>query len=190
MPRPAGRLVLRVPIPSGFESLRINFLPSQPKALLASPSAPANHAAGRPGFLLQSVTRFHWPGFQHYYGFLCHLTPLRFVLSLLLSSSIRFGHAERNGMRLPQLLAVPCEQPHPQSRPAVGQVSGFTILCTLAHAVRRIRFACAVCRSLPIASFRPCRSRQRPCDSDCLPLDRGDACFFQHAGFARFAGQT
>jgi hypothetical protein len=31
---------------------------------------------------------------------------------------------------------------------------------------------------------------QRPCDSDCLPPGRGDACFFQQAGFARYAGQT
>ncbi|RCW63333.1 hypothetical protein DET61_119103, partial [Marinobacter nauticus] len=30
----------------------------------------------------------------------------------------------------------------------------------------------------------------RPCQSDCLPLSRGDATFFQVAGFAGFAGQT
>jgi hypothetical protein len=44
-------------------------------------------------------------------------------------------------------------------------------------------------RSLPIASFRPCRYQQRPCDSDCLPPDRGDASLTL-AGFARHAGQT
>jgi voltage-gated potassium channel len=43
--------------------------------------------------------------------------------------------------------------------------------------------------SLPIASFRPCRYQQRPCNSDCLPPGRGDACVPQ-AGFARHAGQT
>ena len=30
----------------------------------------------------------------------------------------------------------------------------------------------------------------RNCDSDCLPPGQGDACFFQQAGFARYAGQT
>ena len=45
-------------------------------------------------------------------------------------------------------------------------------------------------RSLPIASFRPRRYQRRPCDSDYLPPDRGDACFFRQAGFASFAGQT
>ena len=67
------------------------------------------------------------------------------------------------------------------------------VLCAMLHTypvVCRIRFACAMCRSLPITSFRPCRYQQRPCDSDCLPPDRGDARFFQRAGFAIYAGQT
>jgi hypothetical protein len=96
----------------------------------------------------------------------------------------------RNDTRLPQLPRAPCELPHPQSRTGSDQVSGFAISCTLTHPSRRIRFACAMCSSLPIASFRPCRCQQRPCDSDCLPPGRGDACFFQQAGFARYAGQT
>ena len=152
--------------------------------------APANLAAGHPGFLLQTVTRFLRPGFQHYYGFICHLTPLRSVSSLLLSFTIRSGCAGRNDMRLPQLLTGSCEQPHPQSRHGSDQVPGFALFRTLTHPRRRIRFARAVCRSLPIASFRPRRCQRRPCDSDCLPLGRGDACFFQQAGVARFAGQT
>jgi len=70
------------------------------------------------------------------------------------------------------------------------QVSGFTLCCTLTHPQRRSRFACTMCSSLPIASFRPCRCQQRPCDSDYLPPDRSDACIFQQAGFASSAGQT
>ena len=70
------------------------------------------------------------------------------------------------------------------------QVSGFTLFGTLTHPQRRIRFACAMCSLLPIASFRPCRCQQRPCDSDCLPPDQGDACILQQAGFASSAGQT
>ena len=70
------------------------------------------------------------------------------------------------------------------------QVSGFALVGTLTHPQRRIRFACAMCSLLPIASFRPCRCQQRPCDSDCLPPDQGDACILQQAGFASSAGQT
>ncbi|MDK2848186.1 MAG: hypothetical protein PWP34_1539 [Desulfuromonadales bacterium] len=90
----------------------------------------------------------------------------------------------------PSYLPAPCKRRHPQSRYGSDQVSGFALFRTLTHPQRRIRFACAMCRLLPIASFRPCRCQQRPCDSDCLPPDRGDACFLQQAGFASSAGQT
>jgi len=70
------------------------------------------------------------------------------------------------------------------------QVSGFALFGTLTLPYRRSRFACAMCSLFPIASFRPCRYQQRPYDSDCLPPDRGDACFLQQAGFASYAGQT
>ncbi|MFH4482953.1 hypothetical protein WMQ53_17565, partial [Vibrio diabolicus] len=36
----------------------------------------------------------------------------------------------------------------------------------------------------------PTVGQQRPCDSDYLPLSRGDSGFFQPDGFASFAGQT
>jgi len=36
----------------------------------------------------------------------------------------------------------------------------------------------------------PAVGQQRPCDSDYLPLSRGDSDFFQPDGFASFAGQT
>jgi hypothetical protein len=90
----------------------------------------------------------------------------------------------------PSYLPAPDKLPHPQSHYGFDQVSGFALSCTLTLPQRRIRFACAMCSLLPIASFRPCRCQQRPCDSDCLPPDRGDACFFQQAGFASSAGQT
>ena len=45
-------------------------------------------------------------------------------------------------------------------------------------------------RVVPQPNLRRCRCQQRPCDSDCLPLGGGDACFFQQAGLARHAGQT
>ena len=34
-------------------------------------------ACGHRGFVLHSVTRFPWPRFIHYYGFICHLTSLQ-----------------------------------------------------------------------------------------------------------------
>jgi hypothetical protein len=92
-------------------------------------------------------------------------------------------------MRLPRLRRKPCEQCHPQSHHGTDQVSGFALFCTLTLPSCRIRFAFAMYRSIPIASFRPCRCQQRPCNSDCLPPGRGDACVPQ-AGFARHAGQT
>ncbi|MDP8285077.1 MAG: hypothetical protein RAP03_00305, partial [Candidatus Electryonea clarkiae] len=62
---------------------------------------------------------------------------------------------------------------YPQSRYRSDLVSGFAILCTLTHLSRRIRFAYAVHRMLPMASFRPCRCQQRPCQSVLLPPNRG-----------------
>jgi hypothetical protein len=50
---------------------------------------PANQASGHPGFLLQTVTSFLRPGLHHYYGFICHLAPLRSTLSFLLSLPYR-----------------------------------------------------------------------------------------------------
>jgi hypothetical protein len=93
-------------------------------------------------------------------------------------------------MRLPQLPLAPCKLLHPQSHNGSDQVVDFTTFCTLILPLCRIRFTCAVCSSLPIASFRPCRYQQRPCDSDCLPPGQGDICFLQQTGGASYAGQT
>ena len=151
---------------------------------------PVNKIQGHSGFILHTVTSFHRPEFHHYYGFICHLTLLRLTSSCLLCLPIHAATLTyRNNARLPRLRRTPCEQSHPQTRNGTDQVWGFTLFCTLTLPFRRIRFAYAMYRSLPIASFRPCRYQQRPCDSDCLPPGRGDACIPQ-AGFARHAGQT
>ena len=84
----------------------------------------------------------------------------------------------------PVTVRSPCNQLHPQTQYRSDQVSDVALFCTLAHLHCRIRFAFAMCRSPPITSFRPCRCQQRPCDSDCLPPDQGDASFFQLTGFA------
>lgn len=67
--------------------------------------APTNLAMGRPSFTLQSVTSSHRPGLQHYYGFICHLAPLRLTLESPLGSP--YPLPSRNDTRLPQLPPAP-----------------------------------------------------------------------------------
>ena len=50
----------------------------------------------------------------------------------------------RSGARLPQLLRVSCERPHPQSQCRPDQVWGFAIFGTLTHLQCRIWFAYAL----------------------------------------------
>ena len=92
-------------------------------------------------------------------------------------------------MRLLQLPLAPCKLLHPQSRHGFDQILDFTSFCTLILPSRLISLAYAVCSSLPIASFRPCRYQQCPSESDCLPYDQDDICFFQQTGIAKSAGQ-
>ena len=149
-----------------------------------------NKPYGRLGFILHTVTSFHRPRLHNYYGIICHLTSLQAVLSFLLNLPIpAFAMTYGNNTRLPRLRRTPYEQSHPQAHHGTDQVSGFALFWTLTLPQRRIRFAYAMYCSLPIASFRPCRYQQRPCDSDCLPPDRGDTSLTL-AGFARHAGQT
>ncbi len=149
-----------------------------------------NKPPSHPGFTLHTVTSFHRPELQHYYGIICHLTSLQSALSFLLNLPIpQATSTYKNNIRLPRLRRTPCEQSHPQAHYEVDQVSGFALFWTLTLPQCRIRFAYAMYCSLPIASFRPCRYQQRPCDSDCLPPDRGDTSLTL-AGFARHAGQT
>ena len=171
-------------------TLLINFTPSQPIWLLA-------HNGRRPS--KSGSFQFYPP---HCYQLSqagtssllrVHLPP--HIASISLEFPLEHLYlplkkrTKKNNARLPRLRRTPCEQSHPQARYGADQVSGFALFCTLTLLYRRIRFAYAMYRSLPIASFRPCRYQQRPCDSDCLPPGRGDACVPQ-AGFARHAGQT
>lgn len=117
-----------------------------------------NKPPSHPGFSLHTVTSFHRPRLQHYYGIICHLSSLRSALSCLLNlpipaTTLTYG----NNIRLPRLRRTPCEQSHPQSHYGTDQVSGFALFRTLTLPQRRSRFACAMYCSLPIASFRPHR---------------------------------
>ena len=117
-----------------------------------------NKPPGHPGFTLHTVTSFHRPELQHYYGIICHLTLHRSALSLLLYLPIpAYTLTYGNNIRLPRLRRTPCEQSHPQAHYGIDQVSGFALFWTLTLPQRRSRFACAMYYSLPIASFRPHR---------------------------------
>ena len=168
-----------------FQDFRMNFPPSQLPALLADRQSlyttiqviPVFPSTPLPGFIGGNfITTTESSATRQ------RILPFS---SLLLAGSFPL----RDATGLPRLRRVPCEQCHPQTHHGPDQVSGFALFCTLAHPFCRIRFAFAMYRSLPIASFRPCRCQQRPCNSDCLPPGRGDACVPQ-AGFARHAGQT
>lgn len=65
------------------------------------PLTPLDTTNGHPGFILHTVTSFHRPRFNHYYGFICHLAPTS-ALSFLLYKC--FQHPAGFGVRLPRLL--------------------------------------------------------------------------------------
>ena len=168
-------------------SLHTCFLPSQPSALLASPKAPANHAAGHPGCILQSVASFHRPGLHHYYGFICHPAPLRSRLGSPLARDLPFP----DGTGLPRFIVrIPVRFTDLNHRTGLTEYRASYTFGRLTRLNCRIRFAYAPVTSLPIASFRPCRCQQRPCESDCLPFGPGDPRFLQRGGLSGFAGQT
>jgi hypothetical protein len=168
-------------------SLHTCFLPSQPSALLASPKAPANHAAGHPGFILQSVASFHGPGLRHYYGFICHPAPLRSRLGSPLARDLPFP----DGTGLPRFIVrIPVRFTDLNHRTGLTEYRASYTFGRLTRLNCRIRFAYAPATSLPIASFRPCRCQQRPCESDCLPFGPGDPRFLQRGGLSGFAGQN
>jgi len=174
-------------IPSRSGSLQMNFLPSHNVRAFGAWHLPRTKPRVVPVFSSRLLPAFSGRDFVTTTE--SSATLHRFVRPWV-SSWVSLSADCADDTRLPQLLRTPRVLLHPHSRHGSDQESGFALSCTLTHPWSRIRFACAVCSSLPIASFRPCRYRQRPCDSDCLPPGRGDACFFQQAGFARYAGQT
>jgi len=60
------------------------FTPSQRIALLASIRPTRPNADGLLSFILHTITGLHRLSINHYYGFICHLTPTQ-DLSLLLN---------------------------------------------------------------------------------------------------------
>jgi hypothetical protein len=57
-----------------FMHIKDYFTPSQLMALLATIN-PSKLVAGQLSFILHTITGFHRLCLDHYYGFICHLTP-------------------------------------------------------------------------------------------------------------------
>jgi hypothetical protein len=83
--------------------------------------------------------------------------------SLALEFPLGLAYSRGRGVRLsPDIVLDSCEQPHPQSRARIDHKLGVALFSTLTLLDRRIRFAYAMCRSLPIASFSRFRWPESP----------------------------
>lgn len=67
-----------------------------------------NWAHTRPGFPLQSVTSFHWPGLPHYYGTIRHLAALRFGFPFRLYRPYLIRVCTKETTRLPSVICIFC----------------------------------------------------------------------------------
>jgi len=155
-PAPSGGLCPDSPSSSDFGNLRTNFIPSHDTAAFGSPRPPQTRRRVVPVLPSRRLPAFIGRNFITTTE--SSATSHRIVWPRVSPCAALFRKptaGSRNDTRLPQLPRVPCELPHPQSRSGSDQVSGFALFCTLTHPPRRIRFACAMCSSLPIASFRP-----------------------------------
>ncbi|KNZ68164.1 hypothetical protein Tfer_3304 [Thermincola ferriacetica] len=118
-----------------------------------------------PGFLLQSVTSFHGPGVFHYYGLICHPTPLRPALvSPLVWAYPLWGWCRASPVKPACLKLNPSVL-----TPQVIQLLGFPTQCKVTHLTSQPRFACAMFQIPPSASFRPHRWPVTPLPTGCLP---------------------
>ncbi|MNI66387.1 hypothetical protein D3C73_1219480 [compost metagenome] len=61
-----------------------------------------------PGFLLQSVTSFHWPGLTHYYGTIRHLAIPRFGFPFRLYLPYLVRVCAKETTRLPSVICIFC----------------------------------------------------------------------------------
>ena len=103
----------------------------------------------------------------------------------------RFRRLPGCGVRLPQLLHwLPVNNPtlkHSIGLTEYRASRDFGRLPTYTAEAGSLALCTVNFLSLP---SDPTVGQQRPCDSDPLPLSRGDSGFFQPDGFASFAGQT
>jgi hypothetical protein len=154
VPRPVGRLVPRkasllVPAPFKWTSSL------HTTSGLLAPGAPRGQGRGSSRFYPPDCYQLSQAGTSSLLRI--HLPPCTASFDLESPLESHYPLTTRDDTRLPQLLRTPCELPHPLSLHGSDQEWGFALFCTLTHPLSRIRFTCAVCSSLPIASFRPYR---------------------------------
>jgi len=65
----------------------LNFIPSQMLTLLAFPTPHYNQMQCHSGFVLHTITGFHRPELNHYYGIICHPAMHQMILGQSLVSS-------------------------------------------------------------------------------------------------------
>ena len=156
------RLVLRMIPWLLLRNFQLNFAPSQRSALLALPPPRRTAPAVVLVFSSTPLPGFAGKDFLTTTGSSATLQSVSTFLSHLVS----VDYHGMNSAGLPRLISGPWKRSHPQTRTRFVRVWGVALIGRLTHRASRIRFACAMYRFLPIASFRPFRYQKRPCDSD------------------------
>ena len=167
--------------------LLLNFIPSQVRTLLASPSPRCNQVQRHSGFPLHTITGFHWPELTLLRN---HLPPRSASCNPWISPCFTLS-VSLNTTGLPQLLSwLPVNDsilnhinglirfrafPLFARLPSINAVSGSLSLCT-------VHFL--LLPSDPAVSSNALASRI------IFPLIGAMSVFFQLTGFASFAGQT
>ena len=173
-----------------FHAREDYFSPSQLLWLLAHNNLIRLVADDHPGFTLHTITGFQRPELNHYYGFICHLTPTQ-VLNHFLYLCFQ---QKKNYWSRCQASSVTA--PVPVRNATLKHVIGLTEYRASRY-FARLPTNTAVSGSLSLCTSNflwlpsdPTVSQWRPCQSDYLPLSRGDSALFQTDGFAGFAEQT
>lgn len=93
-----------------------------------------------PGFLLQSVTSFHWPGLPHYYGTIRHLAALRFGFPFRLYRPYLIRVCVKETTRLPSVICIFCSI-HPDPNHVDESYRSFPFVCfPVGYTLSRIGF--------------------------------------------------
>lgn len=108
-------------------------------------AAREDSASRRRGFLLHTVTRLLRPRLTHYYGIICHLTPIRRLLELPLEAALPASHASPMG-ELTRL----------------GMMPGFPSYCTDSLSMITSSVTCCRCPCIGHCVFLHTRPGNRP----------------------------
>lgn len=131
-----------------------------------------------PGFLLQSVTSFHWPGLLHYYGTIRHLAALRFGFPFRLYRPYLIRVCAKETTRLPSVICIFCSiHPDPnhvdesyRSSPFVCFPVGYTLSYRLPRSLGGSPSIAATSGSLHSGLDFACRPFRFFLTEDTLPI--------------------